>query len=422
MLQRIAINSNYQFARVIDYWHIWGMKVVQETKSLDRRSTIPVRQVCCALLAATLVSASGLSWSSEIAEVDQQPVEAPVEEPGTRSLGPIEINEPSLTTEEIEESLGRELDEEGNWVDESHEYIGSRADDLAIYLDRFFGAPLEDLESADSTVRFVTRLQWDEDRGDDVKFRLRGKVDLPRINERLSLVFNVDDERAGYSASNTENTAGVQFKAAEKGRSRFDLTLGIDSGLNLKPGVRYRFKDDLSDWGRFRYTGRLRYTDDDLFSMRHLADFDVLTGERSLVRWSNKVEHGERSEGTEWRTSLSWRYGYSLDSAFAVILGMDGETDPEAPDEVGDGTEWPDAPVSSGSLVNNYALIFKLRNRLYKDWLYIEIEPGYTQRKRNHYDERHGVFFGRINFEITFNRGRESEVDASTDTSLALMP
>jgi len=64
----------------------------------------------------------------------------------------------------------------------------------------------------------------------------------------------------------------------------------------------------------------------------------------------------------------------------------------------------------------------KLRNRLYKDWLYVEIEPGYTDRKRSHYDERHGVFFGRINFEITFNRGREDEVDASTDTSLALAP
>ena len=400
------------------------MKVGQKTLVLARGLIIPAPQVCCALLSATLLSATGLSWSSDVAQSDQ-PEEAPVQEPQTRSLGPIEIKEPSLTTEEIERSLGRELDEDGNWVDESHQYIGSRADDLAIYLDRFFGAPLEDLESADSTVRFVTRFEWDEDSGEDVRFRLRGKVDLPRISKRLSLVFNADDaddERAGYSATGTQNTAGLQFKAAEKGRSRFDLTMGIDSGLNLKPGVRYRFKDDLSDWGRFRYTGRARYTDDDKFNMRHLADFDVLTGDSSLVRWSNKIDYGQRSEGTEWRTSLSWRYGYSLDSAFAIILTADGETDPDAPDEVGDGTEWPDAPISSGSLVTNYAVIFKLRNRLYKDWLYIEFEPGYTQRKRNHYDDRHGVFFGRINFEITFNRGREDDADASTDTKLALVP
>jgi hypothetical protein len=347
------------------------------------------------------------------------------EPPETRQIGPVEFNEPSLTTEEIEESLGREEDEEGNWVDDSHLYIGNKADDLAIYLDRFFGAPLEDLESADSTVRFVTRFQWDEDRGDDIKFRLRGKVDLPRVNERLSLVFNADDaddERAGYSGAGTENTVGVQFKAAERGRSRFDLTLGIDSNLNLKPGVRYRFKEDLSDWGRFRYTGRVRYTDDDRFNMRNILDLDVITGERSLVRWSNKVEFGERTEGTEWRSLLSWRYGYSLDSAFSIVGGAVGETDPDDPDNVGEGTDWPDEPLSDGSLVTNYGIILKFRNRLYKDWLFVEFEPGYTQRKRNHYDERHGVFFGRINFEITFNRGREDEIDASTDTSLALMP
>ena len=377
-----------------------------------------------AALATALMLASATAWSQESPQIDQQ-LQSPGQDPDTRSIGPIEVNEPSLTSEEIEESLSREQDEEGNWVDSSHHYIGNRADDLAIYLDRFFGAPLEDLESADSTIRFATRFQWDEDRGQDVKFRLRGKVDLPRVNERLSLVFNADDaddERGGYSGSGTGNTAGVQFKAVEKGRSRFDLTMGIDSDLNLKPGVRYRFKDDLSDWGRFRYTGRLRYTNDDRFSMRHVADFDVLTGERSLVRWSNKVELGERSEGTEWRSLISWRYGYSLDSAFSMIFGVTGETEPDPPKEVGEGTEWPAEPLSDGSLVTNYGIIFKLRNRLYKDWLYVEIEPGYTDRKRSHYDERHGVFFGRINFEITFNRGREDEVDASTDTSLALAP
>ena len=347
-----------------------------------------------------------------------------VEEPGVRQVGPLEIKEPSLTTEQIEESLGREQDEEGNWVDSSHLYIGNKADDLAIYLDRFFGSPLEDLESADSTVRFVTRFQWDEDRGDDIKFRLRGKVDLPRINERLALVFNADDaddERAGYSGEGTENTAGVQFNALDRKRSRFDLTLGIDSDLNLKPGVRYRFKDDLSDWGRFRYTGRLRYTNDDRFNTRHLVDFDVLTGERSLFRWSNKVELGERSEGTEWRSLFSWRYGYSLDSAVSVVVGATGETDPDDPDMVGEGTDWPEEHYSDGSLVTNYGVIFKLRQRAYKDWLYVEIEPGYTQRKRNHYDERHGVFFGRINFEITFNRGRQDERQGSDSEDLAFL-
>ena len=318
----------------------------------------------------------------------------------------------TLTEEQIEASLGREQDEDGNWVDDGHEYIGSKADDLAIYLDRFFGTPLEDLESADTTIRFVTRFQWDEDRGEDIKFRLRGNVHLPRINERLSLVFNAEDEDyRGGNPDEDSNEAGFQFRASneENKRSRFDFTLSFSSGVNLKPGIRYRFKDDLGETGRFRYTGRAAYSDKDRFHHKHLFDFDKQTGETSLARWSTRFERGERSEGTEWRTLISWRYGYSLDSAVAVVLGITGETDPENPDEVGPGTEWPSEPYDDGSLITNFGGGLRFRNRLYKDWLFVEFEPGYVRRQRHHYDERHGVFYGRLNFEIIFNRGREGQ-------------
>ncbi len=330
-------------------------------------------------------------------------------------LGPAitRADDKALTTERIEQSIGRERDEEGNWVDASHRYIGNKADDLAIYLDSFFGAPIEDLESADSTVRFVTRFQWDDDRGDDIKFRLRGKVDLPRINERLSLVFNAEDEdyRGDYNArGEKDNVAGLQFKTGETRRTRFDFTLGVESGLNLRPGVRYRFKDELGERSRFRYTGRAYYSDKDRFHTTHQFDLDYLTGETSLVRWSTKLRRGQRSEGTEWRSLLSWSYGYSIDSAVAVVLGLTGVTDPDIPDDL---EENPDDylpfPDDDGSLITNYGLILKFRNRLYKDWLFIEFEPGYTERQRHHYEERHGVYFGRINFEILFNRGREDE-------------
>jgi hypothetical protein len=335
--------------------------------------------------------------------------------------------EPTLTTEQIEESLGHEQLEDGSWVDSSHEYIGTKADDLAIYLDRFFGSPLEDLESADSTLRFITRFQWDEDRGDDVRFRLRGNVQLPRLNKRLSLVFNAEDEefRSNYNASDDDrNEVGLQLNARDSRRSRFDFTLSVSSGLNLKPGVRYRFKEDLADWGRFRYTARGDYSDRNRFRQRHTVELDYLTGETSLLRWANKVEHGQRSEGVEWGSYFSWRYGYSLDSALAVVLGVSGKTEPDIPDFVLDEPPWMGRAPEQDPVVSSYGLVIKLRNRLYKDWLYVEFEPGYALRKRHNYEDRHGVFFGRINLEINFNRGRERqrrvERDrASTDVALA---
>ncbi|MEH6569756.1 MAG: hypothetical protein V7709_11800 [Halioglobus sp.] len=367
-----------------------------------------------------------VAGESSITETAVEPEVAPAETSSTSPEVYYPGSETKLTTEQIEESLGREQDEQGRWVDTSHEYIGTKADDLAIYLDRFFGSPIDDLESADSTIRFVTRYEWDDDDGSDMKFRLRGNVHLPRINDKLSLVFNSeeDDFRGpnGSQRESDENQVGLQLKAREGKRSRFDLTLSVSSDLNLKPGARYRYKSDLSDWGRFRYTARVDYSDKNRFRQRHSVDLDYLTGETSLLRWSNKLEHGQVSEGIEWGSAVSWRYGYSVDSAVAVIVGAAGKTEPDVPGFVLDDLAFEGQELDQSSLVTNYGIVLKFRNRLYKDWLYVEFEPGYTHRKRYHFEDRHSAFYGRVNLEIYFNRGRESKrkdkPDPSTQTTL----
>lgn len=329
----------------------------------------------------------------------------------------------NLTTEQIEESLGHTQDADGNWADSSHQYIGTKADDLAIYLDRFFGAPEEDLESADSTVRFVTRFEWDQDDGADVGMRLRGTVHLPRVSERLSLVFDGEDSDSAQDFDvdgNESNEVGLQLNAADGRHSRFDLTLKVSSGPNLKPGARYRFKQDLSDWGRFRYTGRVDYSDSKRFRHRHAVELDYLTGESSLLRWANKFEQGQRSEGVTWSSLVSWRYGYNIDSAMAIIAGVVGKTEPDIPDFILEDPPYTGRAPNQSSLLTNYVAALRFRNRVYKDWLYVEIEPGYTRRQRHHFEDRHGVFFASVNFEILFNRGREQRNKASKNAQAPL--
>ncbi|MFK8051166.1 MAG: hypothetical protein AB8B81_22275 [Halioglobus sp.] len=327
-------------------------------------------------------------------------------------------NHEKLTTENIERSLGHGKNAEDSWVDSSHQYIGTKADDLAIYLDTFFGAPLEDLESADSTVRFVTRFDWDEDDGSDAGVRLRGTVHLPRVNERLSLVFDGEDNDSDEQFDvdgNDSNEVGLQLNTNDGRHSRFDLTLKLSSGPNLKPGVRYRFKEDLSDWGRFRYTARVDYSNSKRFRHRHAVELDYLTGESSLLRWANKIEQGQRSDGVEWSSLISWRYGYNIDSALAIIGGVVGKTEPDIPDFIREDPPYIGRPPKQDSLITNYVVAFRLRNRLYKDWLYVEFEPGYSRRQRHHFEDRHGVFFARVNFEILFNRGREQAKNSADD-------
>jgi hypothetical protein len=319
-------------------------------------------------------------------------------------------SKPPLTSEIITRSIGRPTteEEEENLADRAHLYLGTKADDLVIYLDKFFGAPLQDLESADSTVRLTTRFDYDEDDGWETNLRARGTYHLPRINNRLSLVFNAEDEdyRTTYEPDEERNVAGFQFLAFEKTHSRFDLTLGVSSGLNLRPGVRYRFKKSFNDWDRYRYTGRVENSHDRRTHMINQFDADYATSDTSVIRFVGRTYNGEVSEGTEWAALSVWRKGFHEGSAIMAGIGAVGKTDPNVPEDL-EGIV--DPALNGGSLVTNQGGWVLYRRRLYKDWLFVQFSPGYTWRKEHHFEDRHGVFFARLDFEITLNRGREDE-------------
>lgn len=336
--------------------------------------------------------------------------------PQTRS----KTTKPRPTANQAEKSPELEQYPEENWIDEQHRYLGTKADDLAIYLDRFFGSSDQVRESPDTTLRMNTRYQWDDDDGEKIDVRLRGKVHLPKIDKRLSLLLNYEDEDYDQIiSSDDERTEGaLQYNTFLKPQSRLDFTLSLSSDLNLSPGVRYRFTTNMGESWLFRYRGELAYSNPKRFFQQQRVELDYITGVTSLARWTLGVERGQRSEGTEWASLWSWRYGYSLDSAIGFVVGVTGETDPNDPDDLLTNPEWPPEPFSSGPLYTNYGLIIQFRNRIYKDWLFVEFEPGYVQRKDHHYDRRRGVYFGRFNVEIVFNRGREEEWFFVPDTNI----
>lgn len=81
-----------------------------------------------------------------------------------------------------------------SWVDTSYEYVTTRADTLAQQFDSFFGEADAERESADSVLRLQSEYDWNEQEQSDTGIRLRGKVDLPQLNRRLSLVFGEEND------------------------------------------------------------------------------------------------------------------------------------------------------------------------------------------------------------------------------------
>lgn len=272
-----------------------------------------------------------------------------------------------------------------NWADKSYEYVTNRADNLAVWLDSFFGEASSDVDSADSRLRLRLEYKWDEDDGDDTKVRLRGKVDLPRLDERLSIVFSSeeDEDREDVvpGSAGEDNTAALQYRLAQTARSQLNFTVGVSSGLDFKTGLRYRYTYPISDFWRARFSERLYYKQDDGAGSVTRFDLDFSPSRDRLIRWSSDFEYGEETDGVEWGSSLAYRMRLSDEDALSYFGAVSGETDPDF-------------------LTQDYALGVRYRRNFLRKWMFFEIEPAHVWRKKTSDDNREPVWVITLRLEF----------------------
>ena len=275
------------------------------------------------------------------------------------------------------------------WVEGGHRYAARKADEMTQWVDNFFGNDERDLEQAYSRLRVRTIYDWDDRLDNEIKVRLGGKVSLPQISERLDLVFRGED-MDGFNDRGVEDAdedrIGLQYEVGPEDRrnGRFKLTVGFGSS-GPKPGVKYVYQDALAEDVSFRFTQRFTYDlgDGGYGSSRFVVDKALR--ERELIRAYTRFLYGEKTEGTEWSTSLSYARGWEGEGgrvgASWLYVGADGQTEPY-------------------DFVKNYKVGMRIRRQAYKDFLFWEIEPSYNWRIDEPYFDREGAW--RIELRLEF--------------------
>ena len=286
--------------------------------------------------------------------------------------------------------LADEVVESGDdWLEDGKDYASRKANEMTQWVDNFFGNDERDLEQAESRLRLRTIYNWDERLDNEVKFRLGGKVSLPQISKRLDLVFrgeDMDDFGDDGVEDPSEDRIGLQYQVGPKDirKHRFDLTVGFGSS-GPKPGVKYVYQDAFAEDLNFRFTQRFTYDlgEGGYGSSRFVLDKALR--ERELVRAYTRFLYGEKTDGTEWSSSLSYARGWQGDSgrvgATWLYVGADGQTEPY-------------------DFVKNYKVGARFRRQAYRDWLFWEIEPSYNWRVDEPYFDREGAW--RIELRLEF--------------------
>lgn len=305
-------------------------------------------------------------------------------------------------TAPVPQSKKKPEETEESWVDTSHAYVTEGAQALTEWMDQFFGDETYNLEQAESLLRLQLINDWDSAEGYDVKPRLRGKLQLPRVSRRLDLVFSdqaQDDE--DLDDDRLDDRIGLQYLLREGKRSRFDTTLSLNRS-GLKPGVRYRNQGALVDDVSYRFIQRLQHeSDEGLYGTTQL-DINYKQNDNNVWRWSQRGIWGEESEGVEWRSRLALRQRHLIDTerplAVEHFVLVNGVTRPDP-------------------FVRSYRLGTVFRRQVYRPYMFVEFEPSYSFRQLQADSGRSGEWSVILRLEFALERDLARRGDDSAEES-----
>jgi len=255
------------------------------------------------------------------------------------------------------------------WVDSSHRFATDQTVALTRWVDSFFGDMDGDAEIAESRLRLKITTDWDERLETETRVSLGGKVNLPRLADRVDLVFRGDDPDelvAGDEDDPSQSQVGLQVLLDESagGNHRTDFTVGL-SGAGPKPGVKYRYKTLWGSNTSFRFSQRAQYDFDDGAFATTKLDIDYALSRRSLIRSQHRLLYGEKSDGAEWSSNIGvvrqWAVENGFERAAYLYAGVKGNTEPD-------------------SYRENYQVGLRLRAQAIREFLFFELEPTLNQR------------------------------------------
>lgn len=275
-----------------------------------------------------------------------------------------------------------------DWLDQTQAFASNSANSITNQIDSFFGAGGGDLDAAYSSLRLTWINSWDKIEGAEVDLRLRGKLHLPRINERISLIFSEDehDDLSGnlqndIVSKEKENTkVDLGFTLRENARQRINFRAGLNSSLKARLSLRYRY--DLPMAGNFlnRFSQIIYFKDGRGFGAVSQYQLDMKVSESSLLRWSNDIRVDERKLGVYWHTELSFFHKQSEQTGLTYYYRVGGETKP--------------------NFTSVRELGVRMRRNILRPWLFVELEPGYLQQKTELNSKRESSPFIHVRFEM----------------------
>lgn len=276
------------------------------------------------------------------------------------------------------------------WLDIMHQSIADSVTNSALWFDDFF---VLDEFSHDDKARGEARIRlgWEPRSRELSEFetRLRLRVKLPNLKNRVDIVFSdYDDERADSALQASGNdvfTEQNRFSLALRWRAKPDSGLShrVGIGRRLQPFVKSRYRSllSLTDKSDLRWETSVYYYNRDGFGADIAGQVNYNLNPKSLLRFNNHFYFRDRSNDWLWQHSV--QHLRQLDDKTAVISGfyIEGLSQPNY-------------------RLEEYLVSFRWRKNTLRKWLFYELEPFVLWQRNEKFSASYGLalrlegFFG----------------------------
>ncbi|MDH3512764.1 MAG: hypothetical protein OER85_18125 [Gammaproteobacteria bacterium] len=293
-------------------------------------------------------------------------------------------------------------DDQGTWLDKSQTMVYETVCGSVAWFDGFFGDRRYDQESGNTFGRIGLSTFWDQRDGFNTKFRFRARFALPELQERASLLIGRGDEQELIeerpelldtvpgnfnSVEDDSFLVGLGYSRGQGLKRGFDFSVGAKLRLPPEPYVKaaYRRAWELSESTLFRIRPLVYWRYEEGLGSTLNLDLDHLLTKTSMVRWSNSgnVSQDQDVEGVRWLTYLSLFRALSNRRALSYHLLAGGETEADV-------------------RLQNYGFEVRYRQRVLREWLFIEFLSSLTWPREFLTEERESNFGAGIGIEMYF--------------------
>lgn len=242
----------------------------------------------------------------------------------------------------------------------------------ATWVDSFFGGERDERERDKSYGRLGVGFSWNDFDGTSAQLRLRAKVQFPRFQHRVNAFvgrYEKDDFVRGQNddvgsvpalfqeAEEKDWLLGLGYNPVRSVRSRLDFDGGVRLDFPVDPFVKgtYRYYLVMDERNLIRMAQTVFWTNQLDFGTTTRLDAERALGSNLLLRWQGLGTVAQKTEGLEWRSSVTLYEHFGGLRAIAWKAEIEGKTD---------------APVN----LDFYGLRAIYRQRIFRDDLFLELQ------------------------------------------------